>query len=353
PLAGYAGQVSLCQLSIAGIGAVVWGHLGAHGELWALPVAVLVAAAVGALIALPALRLSGIYLALGTAAFAVILDRWIFTLPAFEVLGVRIALFDQGSVPVTGPDLFGLHLTSPVQLLLFAAICLALVSLGVAALRRGRFGRRLIALRDSEAAYATIGGRLLGAKTAVFALSAGIAGLGGALYGMQLQTVTAEQFNLVAGLPVFLVAVIGGLGAVGAGLFTGLAFVVPAQLLDGLGTWAHDVTALLVALAGMGLAHSPGGVLAGMREEWAPLARDRTLLPALLGVLAGCWLLAALDVADAWLWLTAAVVAAVTLRVRATARQQAPADIPLEWWGVRRAWRPEDGEVLRRATAAR
>ncbi|MFJ4820857.1 ABC transporter permease [Streptomyces sp. NPDC088801] len=352
PLAGYTGQISLCQLSIAGIGAVVWGHLGAHGELWALPVAMLAAAAVGALIALPALRLSGIYLALGTAAFAAVLDRWIFTLPAFEVLGVRVAFFDQGSVAVTGPDLFGLQLTSPVQLLLLSAVCLALATLGVAGLRRGRFGRRLIALRDSEAAYATLGGRLLVTKTTVFALSAGIAGLGGALYGMQVQTVTAEQFNLVTGLPIFLIAVIGGLGTVGTGLFTGIAFVVPAQLLSGLGSWVHDMTALLVALAGMGLAHSPDGVLARMRAEWAPLARNRQLLPALLSVLGLCWLLAALDLTNGWLLLTLAVVTALLLRTRAAAAQRQSTDVPPEWWGVRRPWRPEDGEVLNRATTA-
>ncbi|WP_037678915.1 ABC transporter permease [Streptomyces griseus] len=352
PLAGYTGQISLCQLSIAGIGAVVWGHLGAHGELWALPAAMLVTAAVGVLIALPALRLSGIYLALGTAAFAVVLDRWIFTLPAFEVLGVRITFFDQGSVTVSGPDLFGLHLTSPAQLLVLSAVCLALASVGVAALRRGRFGRRLIALRDSEAAYATLGGRLLVAKTAVFALSAGIAGLGGALYGMQLQTVTADQFNLIAGLPIFLIAVIGGLGAVGTGLFTGIAFVVPAQLLHGAGSWVQDVTSLLVALAGMGLAHNPSGVLAQMRAEWAPLGRNRPLLRGLLGVLGVCWLLAALDVANGWLLLAIALVTALLLRVRAAAAQRPPTDIPPEWWGVRRPWRSEDGEVLSRATTA-
>ncbi|MEH0421256.1 branched-chain amino acid ABC transporter permease [Streptomyces sp. B21-083] len=352
PLAGFTGQISLCQLSIAGIGAVVWGHLGAQGELWALPVAMLVCAAVGALIALPALRLSGIYLALGTAAFAVVLDRWIFTLPAFDVLGVHIALFDQGSVSVTGPDLFGLHLTSPTQLLLLSAVCLALTTFVVGALRRGRYGRRLIALRDSEAAFATLGGRLLVAKTAVFALSAGIAGLGGALYGMQLQTVTAEQFNLVAGLPIFLIAVIGGLGASGTGLFTGLAFVVPAQLLASAGSWASDVTSLMVALAGMGLAKNPGGILTRMRAEWEPLFRDRTLLSAMLGVLATCWLLAALGATNGWLLLAVAAVAAGLLRARAAAAKAPPTDIPLEWWGVRRPWRSEDEEVLSRATTA-
>ncbi|MFI7361353.1 ABC transporter permease [Streptomyces sp. NPDC050149] len=355
PLAGYTGQISLCQLSIAGIGAVVWGHLGAHGELWALPVAVLVAAGVGALIALPALRLSGIYLALGTAAFAAIMDRWIFTLPAMDVFGLHITLFDQGSVPVAGPDLFGLQLASPTQLLLLSAVLLALVSLAVAALRRSRYGRRLIALRDSEAAYATLGGRLLGAKVAVFALSAGIAGLGGALYGMQLQTVTAEQFNLVAGLPIFLIAVVGGLGAVGTGLFTGIAFVIPTQLFNELGSWAHDLSALLIALAGMGLAHSPSGVVPRFHAEWATLARDRLLFPVLLGVLSGCWLLAALGTADNGLLLLVAVVTAVALRARATVRKKPlteSADVPLEWWGISRPWRPEDREVLSRATTA-
>ena len=222
PLAGYAGQISLCQLTMAGIGALVWAHLGTHGELWALAAAVAAAAAAGALIAVPALRLAGVYLALGTAAFAVICDQWIFTLPSFDVFGARIALFNTGSVNVAGPRLLGWQLSSGPALMVLAAVFLALVSAGVAALRRSRFGRRLIALRDSEAAYATLGGSLLLARVAVFALAAAIAGLGGALYAMQQQSVTADQFSLVAGLPIFLVAVVGGLASVGDGLFTGV-----------------------------------------------------------------------------------------------------------------------------------
>src|SRR5699024_5119428 len=76
PLIGWAGQLSLCALSFAGIGAVVMSHHG-HGGHWkGLIVAAVVCAVVGALVALPALRLSGLYLALATSAFAVVLDRW-------------------------------------------------------------------------------------------------------------------------------------------------------------------------------------------------------------------------------------------------------------------------------------
>ena len=221
PLGGYAGQISLCQLSMGAIGALVWAHLAPNGQWWALIVVFVVAAAAGAVIAVPALRLSGIYLALGTAAFAVILDLWVFSIPSINIGSVHITLFAAGSVNVTGPTVFGHHLGSAKDLMIVAAVFLAVASFGVALLRRGRFGRRLIALRDSEAAYAMLGGNLLLAKVAVFALSAGIAGLGGALYAMQQQSITAVQFSFQAGLPIFLLAVVSGLASVGSGLSAG------------------------------------------------------------------------------------------------------------------------------------
>jgi branched-chain amino acid transport system permease protein len=313
PLTGYAGQIALCQLSMAGIGAITWAHLGSEGQLWALLPAMLVPALVGALVALPALRLSGIYLALATAAFAVVLDRWIFGLPSFEVLGVRVALFEQGSVIAAPPAVLGVVLDSPAELTVLAAVCLALASLGVAALRRGRLGRRLIALRDSEPAYATSGGSLVAGRVLVFALAAGIAGFGGAVYGMQLQTVTADRFTFVGGLPLFLVAVIGGLGSVGNGLFTGAALVGPLGLLSSIGPRAQQLAALLPALAGLGLGRSPQGVVPMLRAEWGlRLARLRDL-------------------------------------ARRSGRPAA--DVPLEWWGLRRDWRPDDREELSRGLA--
>jgi branched-chain amino acid transport system permease protein len=183
----------------------------------------------------------------------------------------------------------------------------------VAALRRSRFGRQLIASRDSEAAFATLGGNLLRTKVLVFALAAGVAGLGGALYGMQLRAVTADQFSFVAGLPIFLIAVIGGLGAVGAGVFTGIAYVVPVQLLGGLAPWAESVVAMLPGLAGIALARNPDGIVAGMRRDWASRLR----------------------------------------RLRRVRRpQKSTVEVPVEWWGVRRPWREHDGEVLDRGVGA-
>jgi branched-chain amino acid transport system permease protein len=353
PLSGYAGQISLCQLSMAGIGALVWAHLGADGQWWALLVAIAVSALAGALIAVPALRLSGIYLALGTAAFATVCDQWFFTLPTFHVAGLRIALFNTGSVSAVGPRLFGWQLGSGQDLMVLAAVFLALASAGVAALRRSRFGRRLIALRDSEAAYATLGGSLLTARVAVFALAAGIAGLGGALYAMQQQSVTATQFSLVAGLPIFLVAVVGGLASVGDGLFTGVTVAGSFAALVEVAPWAGNLAALLPALAGLGLGRNPDGLVPTLRRDWQPTAGDRVARLVLLIGLALAWGLRLGHVISGWVFFGAALVVVLVARGYAARHRagEAGPEIPVEWWGVRRPWRPEDEEVLARGVA--
>ena len=85
PLVGFVGQISLCQMSFAGIGAITMAHLGPAGTRSGSCWAAVAAGLVGALVALPTLRLSGIYLALATAAFAVVLDQWVFNLPNFNI----------------------------------------------------------------------------------------------------------------------------------------------------------------------------------------------------------------------------------------------------------------------------
>jgi branched-chain amino acid transport system permease protein len=289
---------------------------------------------------------------------------------------------------VTGPRVFGIALDSQRSLIIMAAIFLALGSVGVALLRRGRFGRQLIALRDSEAAYAMLGGNLLLAKVAVFALAAGLAGLGGALYAMQQQSILPAQFSFQAGLPLFLIAVVGGLSSVGTGLFTGTALIGPISGLNEVAAGLTNFTALLPGLAGIGLGRSPAGVLPLLREEFTPVARRAALRFGLLGVVAALWVLRLTGVVNGWVlfWGTAIIAVGVQLYAKATDQGTAPAtaarsasapaggahrkrtsapaaagpgqdfpadtpDVPVEWWGLRRPWRDDDEEVLDRAVA--
>ncbi|HQV20755.1 MAG TPA: branched-chain amino acid ABC transporter permease, partial [Gordonia sp. (in: high G+C Gram-positive bacteria)] len=373
PLAGFAGQISLCQISLAAIGAIVCARFGDDGQWWAIIVAAIVAGVVGAVIAIPALRLSGVYLALGTAAIAVIFDRWIFTLPSFEIAGLRISLFDQGSIEVPGPSLFGFAVDTPERVTVFGAVVLALMTVGVALLRRGRLGRRLIALRDSEAAFATLGGNLLAGKLLVFGLSSAIAGVGGGLYGMSLQSATPDQFNFISGLPIFLVVVLAGLGSVGAGLFVGAGLSGPLHAIGALWPAIKEMSQALPAIGAVAFgakAVQEGGI-AELRKRWNSAFDDDVVMGGLVVWTLIAWVLRLTDVVNGYVLVLLLVLAAVLVPVVANwrLRRSNPAavqqessdvqagepdsDMPVEWWGIARDWAPEDEEALDRAIAAR
>jgi branched-chain amino acid transport system permease protein len=357
PLTGYAGQISLCQLSMAGIGALVWAHLGASGALWALLAAIAVPAVIGAIIAIPALRLSGIYVALATTAFAIVLDYWVFALPQFHVLGIQVSLFNQGAVNVAGPSLLGHQMTSQRGLMILAAACLAFASGAVALLRRSRYGRRLIALRDSESAYAMVSGTPLTAKLAVFAISAGIAGLGGALYAMQQGSITAQQFQYVSGLPLFLVAVVGGLGSAGTGMFTGESYIGGTAALSAVLPWTTNLSPIFPGLTGIGLGSNPTGVIPLMKRRMAPIGRSRPAIAILVAGILASWILRLAGVINGWMLAGAFLLVFVAARLVTRAEHEAPQDVsaeaeePVEWWGLRRDWRPADAEALDRELA--
>jgi branched-chain amino acid transport system permease protein len=361
PLVGFAGQISLCQLSFAGIGGVVMAHLGQGGDPLALVWAVLISAAVGALVALPALRLSGIYLALGTAAFAVILDRWVFTLPSFEVFGLfEINLFRNGSVAVDALDIFGQRFDGADSQMVLVAVAFALISLLVIAIRRGRLGRRLLAMKDSEAACATLGLNLLRTKLTVFAISAGIAGFGGALYAMQLSSITPSNFELVSSLQIFALSVVGGIGAVGGALFgaASLYAFLPllAVLIPSLTRWV----VLFPGGAGIALGRNPNGAVQDIREGFEPLLKAPIALGAMSVAIVVAYGLRLADVIDNWTFVICIGVAVVAAAIagslaRPKAVEEAAgetaeelADVPLEWRGIDRPWTLDDLEELDR-----
>lgn len=263
PLIGWAGQVSLAPLAFAGIGAVAYTWFGGdHGNVFAVFLAALVVMPIGALLALPALRLQGLYLALMTLAFAALVENAFFTQP-----------FALGGVTRTAARLqmFGYGFTSTRAFLILVTAVFGLVGVGVVALRHGRFGRRLIALRDSEAASVTVGVNVLETKVAVFMLSAGMAGFAGAFLAQYYGTLDAGQFKMLVGLPIVLALVIGGVGLVAGALFAGMFGLVTLLIKDNwhLSLW-RALEFLAPGLAALGIISNPSGAVVPMGEGFAP-----------------------------------------------------------------------------------
>ena len=244
-LVGYAGQVSLCQYTFVGIGAATMGKFFGSGSPFGLVAATVVAAAFGALVALPALRLRDIYLALATVAFALFGEKVIFDHPRVFDRGATLS-FERLSV-------LGVDLDGEKAMFVFLAGAFAAVGVLVLAIRRGPFGRRLAAMNDSPAACMTLGLDLLWTKVAVFAISAGIAGFAGALFGMLRSSVSANDFLLLVSLNAFLLAMIGGITTVTGALIAGLALPVLDADLQGvfIGAGAILVSRLPNGFAGL------------------------------------------------------------------------------------------------------
>jgi branched-chain amino acid transport system permease protein len=176
------------------------------------------------------------------------------------VFGWDIEIFGGGSLTVPRLQLGPISTDGDrAQLVLLAAV-FSLFAMVVVALRRGRMGRRLLALRDSPAACATFGIDLTVTKLGVFALSAGMAGVGGALFGGLVQSVTTDTFGFVQGLPVLMMTVVGGIGAVSGALFGGVA-LGGIEVLAGAVPGLRTVLALTPGLVGIGLARNPNGVV--------------------------------------------------------------------------------------------
>jgi branched-chain amino acid transport system permease protein len=311
PLVGFAGQVSLSQMSFAGIGAVVMAHHGTGGDPLALVWAALVCAVIGALVALPALRLSGIYLALATGAFAVSLDRWVFNLPAFDLGPWRIKLFELGNVAVAPVDLPGIDGRDRNTQLVVIAVVFALCYLLISGVRRSRAGQRMLAMKSSPAAAATIGMDVTRVKLATFGLSAGMAGVGGALYAGTLGVVSPETFSFFESLSLLLLTVVGGIGTAAGALFTGI-FLGGYPIAVGLWAWLADLNRVLPGLMGLALARNPNGAVREITERYRILADVPSTLIGLIATLVGATALALADTISGWA-LTYTVIGALVV----------------------------------------
>jgi branched-subunit amino acid ABC-type transport system permease component len=356
PLVGYAGQLSLCQMSFAGIGAVVMAHHGHGGSPWGLVLAAVVTGAVGALVALPTVRLAGIYLALATAAFAMLLDQWVFGLNDFAIGPVHISIFASGSVAVDAVRVPGV--TTPGDRLVFLTVVFALVYLLVVGIRRSTFGQRLLALKDSPAASATLGINTTLVRLAVFTLSAAMAGVGGALYGGTLGAVGPQNFAFVQSLPLLLLAVVGGVGTAAGALVAGVLIGGLPLLVDA-APWFETVNRILPGTMGIALGRNPNGIAYAVREGLAPLRRRPALVA---GTLVGVVAVVALRLAGVLTGAPFALaligeVAAGGLAAQLLEARRAPgaeidpdaeAEVPLEWAGIVRPFTADEVATLDR-----
>jgi ABC-type branched-subunit amino acid transport system permease subunit len=273
-ITGQSGQLSLCQATFAGIGAFGAGQLAAHLGLSVLLGAVVgacMAAAAGAVIALLAVRISGLVLTLLTLAFALFADQFLFQY-SWSGGGVSGVVVPR---PVLGPLDFGSDRSFLVLLLVVLAACIGLVML----VQRGTTGRYLAAMRGSEPGAASLGINLLRARTTVFAMSAGLAGLGGALFGSLYHTVSATSFNYVYSLAFVVVVVTTGARRIEGAVQAGMAFALIALALTYVPSRFGGIEPVLFALGAMTYAIHPEGIVEYQKRKW--LTRVSRLLAAM------------------------------------------------------------------------
>lgn len=273
-LTGWTGLISLGHVGFMVLGAYsyaipvsLWGWDPALGLLMAGIIPALASLVVG----IPSLRLTGLYLAITTLAFAFIVNHLIL---GFDGLtrGARGIFVDR-------PTMFGIPFTSDV---VFAHFCLALAGLTLLAtlnLRRSRIGRAFVAIRDNDTAARTMGINLHAYKLFAFVTSSFIIGIAGALYGMFLSFVTIDGFPFLLSIEALAILIVGGIGtALGAVLGTVFIVLLPEfanaafSLLDEntarlLSTGAHELkSALYGVVIILFLRFQPHGIVGLWRD---------------------------------------------------------------------------------------
>ena len=273
---GYAGQISLAQLTLAGVAGFLLGPLTTS---WHVPfpiaplVAALAAAAIGVIVGLPALRVRGLPLAVVTLSLAVAVEAlWFHNTDLVPANGKDIA----------GPTFLGVdlraHVGTDFPRLSFCLIVLATlvaVAVGVAKLRTSPLGSEMLAVRANERSAAGSGINVVRVKILAFGIASFIAGLGGALLAYKQSNVTFDSFTVFVGIALFAVTYLAGITSVSGGVLAGL--LVGNGLIDAaiqrwlsLGNWYTTLTSALLVLT---VIRNPEGIVGPVHrllDRWAP-----------------------------------------------------------------------------------
>ena len=241
-LTGYVGQISVAQMSIAGVAAFLMARMMADGKVtvaspfavdgpnlpWPIAAFIGVAAAVvvGMLLGLPALRIRGVQLAVVTIAAAVSLQTLYFENEKFT------GLTAGSNATISDPTFFGIDLKSTgksglndnPRFAIFCVVVLALLCIATANIRRSGTGRRLLAVRANERAAAASGVSVMKTKLLAFALSSTIAGIAGVMSAFQQVSVSSANWIFGFSLAMLAFAYLGGITSINGALVGGLIF---------------------------------------------------------------------------------------------------------------------------------
>jgi len=253
-LTGWAGQISLGQMAIAGIGAAVSATCTSRWNV-DLTLALLIGGLIGGIVAfavgLPALRLRGMYLAVTTFAFGLATEQWLLSDRFFGWFPAAESRFER-------PSLFGrIPVDTPTRYYMYSLIILALTFLMTRGIRRSRTGRVIIAVRENERAAQSYSVPVVRAKLTAFVISGVLAGIGGALFTHLTQSFSASSYSTGESFSVFTSAVIGGLGSLGGAVLgavylRGIRWFITSQEWQLLSTGAGVLLVLLILPGGLG-----------------------------------------------------------------------------------------------------
>ncbi len=384
-LTGYAGEINLAVFTFAGVAVIAaWQFdVGPTGlatqkslSVGAVLLAMCVCSLVGGLIALPALRLRGLYLGLATFAFGIIVYQLVIlqTQPLnFNIFGgeFTVNLFTNGSLTVPRPHWFGINFAGQRAFLMLMTVIFAVLGIGIIAIRRSAYGRMIVAMKDSPAACATLGLNITRLKLGVFMVSSAIAGLAGLMWAAERRTLPNNaDFDGFQSLLLFMIAVVGGIGYVSgafiAGIFLSVLSVVMPNVFDKLGSDYPSLHWLFVtvlgnfshyvgpALVGIGLGKNPSGIAQQIMDGFRPLKKAPGATAIWVIAIVGLWAATWRGAVSNWhfalisvgsLFIVPRIIMSV-FEDRFAEEERAVAGEDLDLIGIGRAFRASDRQVL-------
>lgn len=261
-LTGMTGQISLAQAAFCALGAYGATLIAQQTGLpvWlTIPLATVCTTAIGWLLGWLTLRVEGHYLALVTLAFAGIIHLGLIHLTALT--GGAIGM------PVKPLIIAGYTVRSPTSIYYLCIVAAVLVFVGLVNFGQSRWGRALVALRQSEIAAQSLGIDSRYLKTLAFAISAALGAFGGALQALQAKYLDPVQFSVLVGITYLVVLVIGGLRILPGAIIGSLLFVLVPEFLGGLRTYMGLTFALVLLAVLIVIPNGLGSIPARVRSS--------------------------------------------------------------------------------------